>query len=144
MRRAAVPQEARRQVAEAFHQRCAYCQTAQELYPGDLEIEHIRPRAAGGLNAEQNLCLCCTHCNRRKGARMRAADPLSGRTVALFHPRKQRWQEHFTWSSDGTRIRGLTPTGRATVAALELNYIRLVNARRRWVRAKWHPPSNNY
>ena len=37
----------------------------------------------------------------------------------MFHPRRQRWRDHFRW--DGFRIVGLTPTGRATVAALQMN-----------------------
>jgi hypothetical protein len=40
----------------------------------------------------------------------------------LFNPRVQRWSEHFRW--DGHRVVALTPTGRATVATLELNHHR--------------------
>ena len=35
-----------------------------------------------------------------------------------------------------------TPTGRATVAALNLNRLSLVKARQAWVAAGWHPPKD--
>src|SRR5262245_36411990 len=49
----------------------------------------------------------------RKEARRSAVDPDTGRRVPLFHPRRQRWSDHFRW--EGFTIVGLTPTGRATV-----------------------------
>jgi hypothetical protein len=57
----------------------------------------------------------------------------------LFHPRRQVWHEHFTWSADATRIEGITPTGRATVVALRMNRAMIVAARGRWFLAGWHP-----
>jgi hypothetical protein len=60
--------------------------------------------------------------------------------VRLFHPRRDRWADHFAWTDDGTRILGLTPTGRATVEALRLNREPLVNLRRVLVQAGEHPP----
>ena len=48
--------------------------------------------------------------------------------------------EHFAWSDAGDRIVGLTPTGRATVVALQLNRPILVHARRAWTSVGWHPP----
>jgi hypothetical protein len=61
--------------------------------------------------------------------------------AALFNPRQQSWAEHFAWSKDSILVVGITPTGRATVAALHLNRPLLVKARRRWVAAGWHPPA---
>jgi hypothetical protein len=52
------------------------------------------------------------------------------------------WHAHFRWTDDGTEIVGLSPTGRATVVALKLNRAPLRRARRRWVRADWHPPTD--
>jgi hypothetical protein len=46
-------------------------------------------------------------------------DPMTGEIVPLFHPRQQRWQEHFTLR--GAEIVPLSSTGRATVALLHLN-----------------------
>ncbi len=47
-----------------------------------------------------NLCLCCRACNGYKGERSHARDPKTGRTVALFHPRRQQWRTHFKWRDD--------------------------------------------
>jgi len=80
-------------------------------------------------------------CNNYKGTQTQAPDPASGERVPLFNPRTQNWHEHFRWSDDGTEISGLTPTGRATVVALKLNRSPLLRARRRWVKASWHPPA---
>jgi hypothetical protein len=62
--------------------------------------------------------------------------------VRLFNPRRQRWLEHFTWTPEGDLVIGLTPTGRATIVALQLNRPTLVRARRLWVVAGWHPPGD--
>ena len=63
--------------------------------------------------------------------------------VRLFDPRRQVWQEHFRWTEQGDQIVGLTPTGRATVTALQLNRPSLVKARRLWALVGWHPPKDD-
>ncbi|WP_437497284.1 HNH endonuclease [Sorangium sp. So ce1099] len=87
-----------------------------------------------------NLWLACSLCNDHKGNRIAALDPHTGEMVRLFDPRRQRWLDHFSWSSEGAHIIGKTPTGRATVSAVRLNRAELVVARRGWVIAGWHPP----
>ena len=84
---------------------------------GKLEIEHLVPRARGGSDEESNLWLSCSLCNRYKGTQVEVTEPLTGDVVPLYNPRTNNWHEHFSWSSDGAKIVGLTPTGRATVAA---------------------------
>jgi hypothetical protein len=59
----------------------------------------------------------------------------------LFHPRVDRWVEHFAWSDDTTLLIGTTPTGRATVEELKLNREAVVNLRRVLAGAQLHPPS---
>ena len=130
----------RQQIAEQAGYRCGYCLTPQGLSGALLELDHIIPKAKGGLTEEENLWLACVSCNRFKGARTHAEDPETGRRIRLFNPRKQRWSEHFAWSPEGTQILGLTPCGRATVEALRLNREEIVRARRRWVSAGWWPP----
>src|SRR5207302_1022441 len=103
-----------------------------------FHIDHVVPRAAGGLSLMDNLALACVSCSLRKEARRSARDPRTGRTVPLYHPRRQRWGAHFCW--EGVRVVGLTLTGRATVAALRMNRP-LVLAIRREERARGrHPP----
>ena len=79
-------------------------------------------------------------CNDYKGDRIEATDPLTGEVTRLFDPRHQRWSEHFTWTTPGDEIVGLTAMGRATVVALRLNRPFLAQARRIWVRIGEHPP----
>jgi hypothetical protein len=84
--------------------------------------------------------LACRRCNEFKGQATTARDPLTNQIVPLFHPRTQTWSEHFAWDASGTRVIGLTATGRATVIALNMNNAVIVDARRRWVSVGWHPP----
>lgn len=120
--------------------RCGYCLSPQRYVLGPLEIEHIIPKAAGGTDQAENLWLACRLCNNHKSVQTRATDPLTGRRVALFNPRRQRWSRHFVWSDDGTRIIGRTASGRATIVALQLNNVIAVLVRRQWVAVGWHPP----
>jgi hypothetical protein len=62
--------------------------------------------------------------------------------VRLFNPRHQTWQDHFAWIDSGTRIVGKTTVGRVTVTALQLNRPSLVQSRKIWVEAGWHPPED--
>src|SRR5581483_794962 len=48
-----------------------------------------------------------------KGPNLSSIDPISNEIVPLFHPRRQQWDEHFTW--DGARLIAKTPAGRATL-----------------------------
>jgi hypothetical protein len=50
---------------------------------------------------------------------MLVPDPQTHEHVALFNPRLDSWQTHFRW--EGVWVMGLTPTGRATFAALNMN-----------------------
>lgn len=130
----------RHRVRAAARGRCGYCLSPQHLVMGQLEIEHIVPRARGGSNEELNLWLSCSLCNRYKGVQVEAADPLTGDVVPLYNPRENNWVNHFSWSADGAKIIGLTTTGRATVVALKLNNDVAVEVRRNWILAGWHPP----
>lgn len=136
-----VSEVVRRRVRLAAGDRCGYCQSAQRYVFGLLEVEHLVPQAHGGTDDEENLWLACRLCNGFKGTRTVASDPLTGRLVRLFNPRKQRWPRHFVWNTDGTRIGGRTACGRATVIALQLNNVIAVTVRREWVAAGWHPPA---
>jgi HNH endonuclease len=130
-------------VREAAQDRCGYCQSLQKYVLGILEIEHIIPKANGGSDNEENLWLSCRLCNSYKGIQTKATDPIGDRSVQLFNPRTQRWSQHFTWSEDGVYIIGLTPCGRATVLALQLNNIYAVTVRQAWTSVGWHPPQED-
>jgi 5-methylcytosine-specific restriction endonuclease McrA len=140
MSRTPVPVALRRRVAVQAQHRCGYCLTPEELTGAAMEVEHIIPEALGGQTVEENLWLGCRRCNGCKGQRTHAADPLTGEPVPLLNPRMQRWEDHFAWSQDGTRIIGQTPTGRATIQALWMNDDLIVKAHERWVKGGWWPP----
>jgi len=76
--------------------------------------------------------LACPSCNRYKGVSQTAIDPESGQEVPLFHPRKDRWEDHFAWDQEKTVIEGLTSTGRATIEKLRMNRVQLVRLRGLW------------
>ncbi len=111
-----------RQVQERAGDRCEYCRMHQALQGGTFHLEHIIPDARGGPSTLDNLAWSCPGCNLRKSDRIEAHDPDSGASVPLFHPRSDKWSEHFRW--EGYLLVGKTPVGRATVAALELNHPR--------------------
>jgi len=107
-----------------------------------MEIEHIIPSSLGGATERENLWLACSMCNDHKGNRISAADPISSEIVRPYDPRTQLWSEHFQWNASADMILGKTPTGRATIVAIRLNRVEVVEARKSWVIAGWHPPKD--
>jgi len=120
--------------------RCEYCLSHQHYVMGILQIDHIWPVILGGADTEDNLCLACELCNQHKWKKTQGIDPQTGTNVRLYHPRQQKWNEHFRWSASGEEIIGLTPSGRATVTELKLNNELAIIVRRNWIQAGWHPP----
>lgn len=114
-----VPRVLRAMVVARAGSRCEYCGLAQAGQEATFHVDHVVPVASDGPTTARNLALACVSCSLRKEARRSAVDPTSRRRVPLFHPRRQRWNAHFRWA--GTRVVGVTPTGRATVAALRMN-----------------------
>jgi 5-methylcytosine-specific restriction endonuclease McrA len=142
MRKAYIPPRLRSKVEETARYRCGYCLTSRDIIGQQMHIEHIIPKTAGGLSIEENLWLACPACNEFKGAQTHAIDPVTGRRVRLFNPRKQKWKRHFRWSADGTEIIGKTAVGRATVVALQMNHPVSIRTRQKWVLAGWWPPED--
>ena len=136
---ARVSAQMRREVIERARGRCEYCQTQQDIVV-EMEVDHIIPVSAEGETSLDNLCLSCVGCNGFKLDYQIALDPETNQEVPFFNPRAQSWSDHFQWSEDGLLIIGLNATGRATIIRLRMNREIVVNARRRWVAAGWHPP----
>src|SRR5262245_52348519 len=103
----------RRRVRERAGDRCECCRLPQQPIDGTLQIEHDVARQHLGSDDDDNLALACDQCNLFKGPNLSALDPASGALVALFHPRRDPWLDHF--ELQGTELAGKTPTGRATV-----------------------------
>ena len=98
---------------------CEYCLMPQSLIKTRHQIDHVIARQHGGQSAEDNLALICQHCNLHKGPNIASIDPVTGALVPLFHPRRDRWIDHFELK--GPEIVGLTPVGLATAEILALN-----------------------
>jgi len=109
-----VPAPLRRLVSERARHRCEYCGLAQAGQEAAFHIDHVVPETAGGQTSADNLALACVSCSLRKGARQQAVDPETNQEVPLFNPRHSAWRDHFRW--DGTSVKGITPSGRATAS----------------------------
>jgi hypothetical protein len=100
--------------------RCEYCRIHERHLPfSAFHLDHIVARQHGGTEVVENLAWSCQECNLLKGTNLSGIDPDTGLVVRLFHPREDRWEEHFCFLGD--RVEGLTATGRATVSLLQMN-----------------------
>jgi hypothetical protein len=126
-------------VARRAGRRCEYRRAPEEVFNFPCEVEHVFPVSRGGADDESNLCLACRACNARKGERVSFRDEETQEVTTLFDPRRQRWAEHFTVDPDSGEIIGATPTGRATVACLDLNHPLQLAARAIWIRFRLFP-----
>ena len=88
---------------------CEYCRSPARFAMQPFSVEHIEPRSRQGAHTLDNLALACQGCNNHKYTKTEGCDPITGERVALYHPRRQRWSEHFAWKNYCTRIVGLTP-----------------------------------
>ena len=99
---------------------CEYCRLPQAAASiVRFHIEHIVARQHGGATDQDNLALACGKCNYHKGPNIAALDPEDGQLVRLFNPRRDRWEDHFSWN--GVTVVGRTPIGRATAELLAMN-----------------------
>jgi hypothetical protein len=129
----------RRTVEQRAKGRCEYCQSPAKYSTQRFSLEHITPRSQGGTTSLDNLALACQGCNNHKYNKVQSSDPVTNQSAELFHPRKQRWQDHFTWDARFDLVIGLTAAGRATVEALQLNRPELLNLRKLLYAAGEHP-----
>ena len=131
----------RRAIVERAQGCCEYCRSQAQFSMQSFSTEHVVPRSLGGKTALDNLALACQGCNNHKYTKTEGQDLVSGDSVLLYHPRKQRWSEHFVWNENFTLVIGITPTGRATVEELRLNREGIVNLRRVLYMMGEHPPA---
>ena len=127
------------QVALRAGHRCEYCHAPEAVFNLSLEVEHIVPIARGGEDTATNWALACRACNLYKATHVNWSDPESRMVVRLFHPREDRWDDHFHVASESGEMVGRTPIGRATVMRLGLNSATQVAARLQWMRLGLFP-----
>jgi hypothetical protein len=118
---------AREFVRQRAGNRCEYCLLPQVYSELTHHIEHIVAKQHNGTDDPDNLALACHRCNLQKGPNLTGIDPSTGELIRLFHPRRDRWAEHFRW--EGTHILGITARGRATVQLLAVNDARRLELR---------------
>jgi hypothetical protein len=109
----------RRLVQQRAEGCCEYCHLPQAGHEERFSIDHIVAQQHHQSDSADNLALCCLRCNLHKGTNLSGLDPADQSIVRLFHPRQDLWDAHFQW--DGPRLVGRTPTGRATIATLQMN-----------------------
>ena len=119
--------------------RCEYCLLFQESFEATFHLEHIAAVQHITDDRPSNLAWRCPRFNRKKGPNLAGIDPLSHAVVPLFHPRHDKWPEHFRW--DGPLLIGLTPVGRATISVLDLNNGDRVRLRQALIAEGVFPPS---
>lgn len=135
-----VSKKLKQAIAERAKFLCEYCKAPKAYSPAPFDGEHIVPYSLGGATELANLAFACNGCNGCKCNKTTAIDPVTLLEVLLFNPRTQIWEEQFAWSGDGFWVQGITPTGRATVALLQLNRPELLNLRQLLSLIGKHPP----
>jgi HNH endonuclease len=119
--------------------RCEYCRFHEDdlpLFP--FHIEHILPKKHGGIDDPKTLAWSCHYCNLSRSSNLSGYDPVTGRIVVLFNPRRQRWERHFSWA--GPQLVGLTACGRATIAVMSINAKHRLDLRELLMEAGLFPP----
>src|SRR5205814_723140 len=118
--------------------RCEYCCISQLGQNATFHMDHVFPSSAGGATTLDILAMACPACSLGKGSRQTATDPQTGQQVRLFSPRRDSWRVHFRWN--GVELVGISPTGRATIAALGINRPAFQHVRSQEVTRGRHPP----
>ncbi|NJN90606.1 MAG: HNH endonuclease [Leptolyngbyaceae cyanobacterium SL_5_14] len=126
-------------IAERANHRCEYCQAPEVVFNFPFEVEHIVPISRQGASNEANLALACRSCNLRKGTRISGTLLDSNAEVRFFHPREDKWSEHFQVNAESGKVTGRTSIGEVTVKYLEMNSPTQVIARRLWIQLGLFP-----
>ena len=119
--------ELRKLVAERAGYRCEYCLLHEDDAYFSHQLDHIISRKHGGRSEPENLAYACFRCNAWKGTDIGSIDARTGRMIPLFHPRRDRWNDHFELR--GFVIEPLTIQGEVTARLLKLNLDRRVAER---------------
>ncbi|MCB1076940.1 MAG: HNH endonuclease [Verrucomicrobiae bacterium] len=114
-----IPDELRGFVRDRAQGRCEYCLIPEVLTFQRHQVDHIIAEKHGGPTEKSNLALSCVLCNVHKGTDLTSVLPVTGAITPLFHPRRDRWDDHFSFR-DGT-ILPKTPEGWVTARLLRFN-----------------------
>ena len=114
-----IKHQVRAEVARRANHRCEYCLIHEEDVGFAHQVDHIVSRKHGGSSGADNLALACVLCNRHKGSDLASISVSTGEVVRLFHPRRDRWADHFRIA--GELIEPITEVGGVTLQLLRLN-----------------------
>lgn len=126
-------------IAERANHRCEYCYAPELVFNFPFEVEHIIPIYRQGKNDESNLALACRSCNLRKGTRISGSAIDSSIEIRFFHPRENKWVEHFQVDTESGVVIGITDIGKVTVENLVMNSAAQVSARQLWIQLGLFP-----
>jgi hypothetical protein len=118
----------RAEVARRANHCCEYCRIREDDGGFPHQVDHIVSRKHGGTSTVDNLALACVVCNRNKGSDVASIHPGTREVVRLFHPRRDRWNDHFR--IQGEYIEPPTDEGLVTVQLLRLNIAERLTERR--------------
>ncbi len=112
----------RRLVIERADNLCEYCLLHEDDTFFGCEVDHIISEKHEGQTTEANLAYACFVCNRNKGSDIGSLIPASKELVRFYHPRIDRWHEHFQLdTSDGITIVAMSSIGEATARIFGFN-----------------------
>jgi len=114
-----IPEKLRRMVYERANGLCEYCLIPDTVVLAAHGLDHIIPKKHGGQTESGNLALSCSLCNKHKGTDLASLDPVTAKVVALYHPRREQWADHFQLNH--AQLIALTAIGRVTIRLLQLN-----------------------
>jgi hypothetical protein len=109
----------RRFVMQRANWICEYCLAREQDSAFIFQIEHIISEKHGGGTISENLACSCVFCNRFKGSDIASISPTTGQLVRLYHPRLDRWADHF--EINGGLIVPITEVPEATARLLRFN-----------------------
>jgi hypothetical protein len=119
--------------------RCEYCRAPEEITGIRYHMDHVFPVARGGSDEIANRAFACPTCNQAKSVKTVFLDPFSSKSVTLFNPRTEDWRANFRFAPTTLRLEGLTPVGRATTEALNMNVNYQLEARGVWYELGIYP-----
>jgi 5-methylcytosine-specific restriction endonuclease McrA len=90
---------------------CQYC--GRKRQRSELNLDHVIPRAQGGLTTWGNVVCSCLGCNRRKGGRT----PEQAHLALVRRPRRPNWTPFVSRNLGGARYREWAPFLRGVDAA---------------------------
>jgi len=82
---------------------CQYCSDSPPR--SQMNLDHVVPRAQGGLTTWENVVCCCVPCNRRKGGRT----PEQAGVKLRRKPRRPRWSPLLSSVPNGVRYQEWRP-----------------------------------